>query len=176
MTFSAKFAIIYGWFIRFFTFFFPEIPFFQAVRGYLYSFAMKKCGSNFKVSYNVVLNRLELLEVGDNVYFACGCVVVGGGKIKIGSNVLFGPNVVLAAANHKFDGKTFLNGYEFGEIVIEDNSWIGANVSLLMGTHIPASSVVGAGTVCNKKFNEPYSLIAGVPARCIKDIRRDIQR
>lgn len=171
MTLLDKFKSIYGWFVRVATFFLPEIPIVQRFRGWLYSFAMKKCGKNFKVSYSVVLNRLELLTVGNNVYFAAGCFIAGGGDIAIGDNVLFGPNVSIAAANHKFDGTNFLNGYIFGSVVVEDNCWIGGNSSLLMGAHIPCSSVLGAGSVCNKKFDQPFSLLAGAPARYIKDIR-----
>lgn len=171
MNTSDKVRLLYSWWVRTVTFFLPEIPMFQIFRGWLYSFAMKNCGKKFKVSANVILNRLEKLEVGDNVYFASGCFVAGGGDITIGKNVLFGPNVNIAAANHKFDGESFKGGYVFGEVIVNDNCWIGGNCSLLMGTNIPAASIVGAGSVCNKNYCMPFSLIAGVPARIIKDIR-----
>lgn len=169
---KAKFLILYSWFIRISTFFFPDIPVFQRFRGWLYSFGMKKCGRRFRPSYNVVLNRLEKMEVGDNVYFACGCVVTGGGEVIIGDNVLFGPNVVISAANHLFDGTSFTNGYEFGKVTVESNTWIGGNVSLLKDTHIPHTCIVGAGAVCTKPFATPFSLIGGAPAKIIKDFRK----
>lgn len=168
---KAKFLILYSWFIRTVTYFFPDVPVVQSCRGWLYSFGMKKCGKRFRPSYNVVLNRLDKLEVGNNVYFACGCVITGGGEVLIGDNVLFGPNVVISAANHKFDGTTFTQLYDFGKVTIESNAWIGANVSLLKDTYIPHTSIVGAGSVCTKAFEIPFSLIAGVPAQVIRDFR-----
>lgn len=168
---KAKFLILYSWFIKSVTFFFPDVPIFQRFRGWLYSFGMKKCGSRFRPSHNVVLNRLDKLEVGNNVYLACGCVVTGGGDVFIGDNVLFGPNVVVSSANHKFDGVSFTKEYSFGSVTIESNAWIGANASLLKDTIIPHTSIVGAGSVCNKRFDKPFSLIAGTPARIIKDFR-----
>jgi acetyltransferase-like isoleucine patch superfamily enzyme len=170
MPLSKNFLIIYTWFVRVITFFLPDIPVFQKLRGWLYSFGMKKCGKRFRVSYNVILNRLELLEIGENVYFAAGCIVVGGGEISIGDNVLFGPNVILAASNHKFDGESFAKEYVFGKVVIEKNCWIGGNSSILMGAHVPHSSIVGAGSVCTGPLTQPHSLYAGAPARYIKSI------
>lgn len=169
----SNFLILYSWFVRCATFFLPDIPPFQMLRGWLYSFGMKKCGGKFRVSHDVILNRIDLLDVGTNVYFSTGCVIAGGGDIRIGSNVIFGPNVVIAAANHKFDGESFVNQYAFGQVIIESNCWIGANVSVLMGTFIASSCVIGAGSVCNKLYDKPQSLYAGVPARFIKKIENE---
>ena len=110
---------------------------------------MKKAGNNFRVSFNVVLTGLEFMEVGDNVYFACGCVTTGRGSITVGNNVQFGPNTVLASANHMLIDGRFDQHYQVGSIGVEENSWIGANVTLLAGCSIPKSSVVGAGSVVN---------------------------
>lgn len=170
MTMRSKATILYGWLVRTFLFFLPEIPLCQRLRGRLYAFGMKSCGRRFKVSANVVLNRLELLSVGNDVYFAAGCFIAGGGEVQIGSEVLFGPHVNISAERHVFNGRSFLGGYEFGKIVIEDGCWIGGNSSILMGTRIPKSSVVGAGSVCNKVYEQPNSLIAGVPAKIIKSL------
>jgi acetyltransferase-like isoleucine patch superfamily enzyme len=170
MSFTDKLKLFYGWIVRVGTGWMPDIPVCQSFRGWMYSFAMKKCGFRFRVCHNVILNRLELMEVGNNVYFGPGSVVSGGGDIIIGDNVLVGPNVVFSAANHKFDGKTFVNGYVFGKIIVGNDVWIGSNVSLLMGAVIPDSSIVGAGSVFNKSFEKPFSLYAGVPATYIKSI------
>lgn len=166
----VRILILYSWFIRTMTFFLPEIPLFQRLRGALYAIGMKKCGRRFRVSFNVVINHLETLEVADNVYLACGVVITGAGRLVIGSDVLVGPNVVVATSKHVFNGTNFLSGYEHGQVVIEVGSWIGANASLLMGTHIGASSVVGAGAIVNASFKETKVLIAGNPARVVKSL------
>ena len=52
-------------------------------------------------------------------------------------------------------------------VIIEDDVWLGCNVTILKGVTIGRGSVVAAGAVVTKSC-EPYSLIAGVPARVIK--------
>lgn len=165
--------LLYSWMVRSFTFFFPEIPLLQSFRGWLYSFGMRKCGGRFRVSFNVVINHLEALEVGNNVYLACGTVLTGAGNIILGNNVLIGPNVILASSKHAYSGTDFLGGYLHGDIVIERGSWIGGNSTILLGSHIHEASVVGAGSVCNRDYMRSQVLIAGVPAKVIKGLEID---
>lgn len=165
---KVKFLILYSWWVRTITFFLPEIPIFQSFRGWLYSFGMKQCGKRFRVSFNAVINHLETLSVGDNVYFACGTVITGAGKVFVGTDTLIGPYVLVASSKHVFHNTNFLGGYEHGEIVIEEGCWIGGHASLIMGTYIHRASVVGAGSVCNRDYLDSHVLIAGMPATVIK--------
>ena len=57
------------------------------------------------------------------------------------------------------------------EIRIDDDVWIGANAVITAGVHIGSHSVVAAGAVVTKDVPE-YSVVAGVPAKVIKTIRR----
>ena len=52
-------------------------------------------------------------------------------------------------------------------IVIKDDVWIGSKCILLSGTYLEKGCVVSAGSVVSGKF-DPYSVIAGNPARVIK--------
>ena len=52
-------------------------------------------------------------------------------------------------------------------VVIEDDVWTGANVTILKGVTIGRGSVIAAGAVVTKSF-PPYSIIGGVPAKLIK--------
>ena len=52
-------------------------------------------------------------------------------------------------------------------VVIEDDVWIGANVTRLKGVTIGRGSVVAAGAVVTKSC-PPYSIIGGVPAKVLK--------
>lgn len=52
---------------------------------------------------------------------------------------------------------------------IKDDVWIGAGVIILSGITIGECSVIGAGAVVTQDV-EPYTVVAGVPARKIKDI------
>lgn len=52
-------------------------------------------------------------------------------------------------------------------VVIEDDVWAGANVTILKGVTIGRGSVIAAGAVVTKSC-PPYSIIGGVPARVIR--------
>ena len=52
-------------------------------------------------------------------------------------------------------------------VIIEDDVWTGANVTILKGVTIGRGSVIAAGAVVTKSF-PPYSIIGGVPAKLLK--------
>ena len=55
------------------------------------------------------------------------------------------------------------------KIIIEDEVWIGANVTILPGIKVGKCSVIGAGSIVTKDVPE-YSIVAGIPAKVIKKI------
>lgn len=54
-----------------------------------------------------------------------------------------------------------------GTIEIANDVWIGMNSTILSGCKIATGCIVGANTVINKQFDEPYSIIVGNPARVV---------
>ena len=93
-----------------------------------------------------------------------------GGKIYIGDNVLIGPRVLMRATDHAFsriDVPIWQQGHIPGVIRIEDDVWIGGNVTVLGGTTIGKGAVVAAGAVVNDDV-PPFSVVGGVPARHLK--------
>lgn len=91
-----KLSLIYAWSVRTLFFFLPDFPLFMRFRGWLYGVGMEKCGRNFQVAHSAVLNSLDRIKVGDNVYIANFCSLIPNGLIEIGSNTLFGPGVVVS--------------------------------------------------------------------------------
>lgn len=62
------------------------------------------------------------------------------------------------------------NGYcaiSKGDIVVDDDVWIGYGATILSGVHIGQGVIIGAGAVVAKDV-PPYAIIGGVPARVIK--------
>ena len=53
------------------------------------------------------------------------------------------------------------------DIIVEEDVWIGARVTLCAGAHINRGSIVAAGAVVTKEF-PPYTVLGGVPAKFIK--------
>ncbi|VUX54863.1 putative enzyme [uncultured Woeseiaceae bacterium] len=93
-----------------------------------------------------------------------------GGAIRIGENCLFGPNVMMRTANHRYDNPDLpirQQGHATNDISIEDDVWISGNVVILGGVHIGRGAVIGAGAVVTKDI--PSMAIAiGIPAKVIK--------
>lgn len=93
-----------------------------------------------------------------------------GGKIVIKDNVIIGPNVVLRASDHNFESIDLPirdQGHTGGDIFIENDVWICANVVITKDVRVGAHSVIGAGSVVTSDV-EPYSIVAGVPAKLIR--------
>ena len=95
-----------------------------------------------------------------------------GNGIKIGNNVLMGPNCSLTPSNHNFnDKKTLIRLQGFqpskGGIVIEDDVWLGANVTVLDGAIIRKGCIIGANSMVIS-HTEEYGIYVGIPAIKIK--------
>ena len=88
----------------------------------------------------------------------------------MGSNVIMGQKVSFHAENHLYDRMDLLirhQGTTCQGIVIEDNCWIGSNVTILDGAHIATGCVIGAGSIV-KGYIPPNSIAVGAPARVIR--------
>ena len=91
------------------------------------------------------------------------------GTIKIGNDVIFGPNVYVTNHNHGVKkGKLIRNqSYVAKNTIIGNDVWIGANVSILAGVNIGNGAVIGAGAVVTKNIPE-NAIACGNPAKVIK--------
>ncbi|MBH1940893.1 sugar O-acetyltransferase [Mobilitalea sibirica] len=110
------------------------------------------------------------ISVGDNFYANSNCNILDCAKVKIGDNVLFGPNVNLYTPEHAFDKEERARGYEQSlPITIGNDVWICGSVSILSGVTIGDNTIIGAGSVVTKDI--PANVIAaGVPCKVIREI------
>lgn len=93
------------------------------------------------------------LVIGAHSSFGPFGYVGCSGKITIGNNVMFGPKCSLFAENHNFSdvgANIKSQGVNQKGIIIEDDCWIGSNVTILDGVTIGKGSVIGAGTLVTK--------------------------
>lgn len=126
---------------------------------------------NSKFSYNSIFIGDDVF-IGDRAYFFAALSF-----IKIGNKVMFGPNVTIRGGNHSSHiiGKKLFD-YRLEDkletddqpVIIEDDVWIGTNVTILKGVTIGEGAIVAAGSVVTKSI-EPFSIYGGVPAKKIKD-------
>ena len=108
--------------------------------------------------------------MGNNVYANFNLTLVDDGNIYIGDNVMFGPNVTIATANHPILPELREKGLQYNKDVhIGKNVWIGAGVVIVPGITIGNNSVIGAGSVVVKDI--PANVVAvGNPCRVLREI------
>lgn len=90
------------------------------------------------------------------------------GQISIGKGSYIAPNVGIITSNH--------NIYDLDEhdapkdVIIGDRCWIGMNAVVLPGVVLGPQTIVGAGAVVTKSFPQGKCIIAGNPAKLIREI------
>lgn len=110
------------------------------------------------------------VHIGDNSSVGQGTVLYGNGGLTIGNNVLIAGQCFIVASSHNFDRTDIPiseQGFSSAGIVIGNDVWIGAGVKILDGVEIGSGCVVGANSVVNRSV-EPYSVVAGTPAKLIR--------
>ncbi|MEK6921264.1 MAG: acyltransferase [Nanoarchaeota archaeon] len=136
-------------------------------------------GDYFQTGHHALIR--EQNTIGDHVSVGTNAVLESGNKIgnnvrihslcflentTIGNNVFIGPHVVFTDDPHPACPR--YKECVLGAIV-EDHVSIGANSTILPGIRIGKNSLIGAGSVVTKDV-APNSVVAGVPARKIKEI------
>ncbi len=166
-----KFLLMWSWFVRTILFFLPDIPVIMRFRGFMYSLGMKKCGRNFQVAHNVIINSLEGLTVGNNVYFAMNSVFFTHYNVTLGDNIMFGPGCLLTCGNHTFFNESYRYGAAiYKDVTIGNGCWIGAHCVVLSGAYLPDRSVLAAGAILTHHLDDKKedSVYGGIPAKYIK--------
>jgi len=96
-----------------------------------------------------------------------GIYINGMNGIEFGYNVYIAPGVKIISANH--DIYDYSKHIKSKSIKIGNNVWIGANAIILPGVEIADDCVIGAGAVVTKSFLKQGSIIAGNPAKAIRN-------
>ncbi|GAA6491056.1 MAG TPA: sugar O-acetyltransferase [Candidatus Bariatricus faecipullorum] len=110
------------------------------------------------------------ISIGNHFYANFDCVMLDGGGIEIGDNVLFGPRVGIYTSNHALDAEERMAGACYAKkVTIGNRVWIGAGVHINQGVTIGDNTVIGSGSVVTSDI--PANVVAaGVPCRVIREI------
>ena len=141
-----------------------------------YKSQMKECGTNVSLHPSTsVYFGLKNLSLGSNVSIPrFSHIFCTEAPLTIGNNVIFGPAPTIVTGDHRIDeiGKPIFSSYDKlpendTPVIIEDDVWVGAHVTILKGVTIGRGSVIAAGAVVNNS-TPPYSISCGVPAKTIR--------
>ena len=108
--------------------------------------------SMFNTDKDIVLKIGHFCSIASNVHFLCG-----------------GDHYLNRALTFPVQKKLFDidEATSKGQIVVDDDVWIGTNALILSGVHIGKGAVVAAGSVVTKDV-PPFAIVGGVPAKLIK--------
>lgn len=129
------------------------------------------------------LGNYSVIESNACINNAVGDVIIGDytriglhntiiGPVTIGNHVNLAQGITVTSLNHNFEDKEKRideQGVSTTPVTIGDDVWIGANAVILPGVHVGQHCVIAAGAVVTKDVPD-HSLVAGVPAKIIKQI------
>ena len=111
--------------------------------------------------HNVMLSGGGSLQLGSNVHIGSNSFIRADGGLKIGNNVIISRNLVLYTNSHNYEGMRlpFDETYKQSPVIIEDNVWIGMNVTISPGTIIREGAIIGLGSRVFKEV--PKGVVVG---------------
>lgn len=120
-----------------------------------------------EIETNVRMIGVPQIVCGTDFYANVGCHFLG--EITFGNYVMVGPQTVIWGRNHSMNMNIpmKLQPSQSSPIVIGDDVWIGAHVTILKGITIGCGAVVGAGSVVVHNV-PPYAVVVGNPAHIVK--------
>lgn len=110
------------------------------------------------------------ITIGSNVSINEWTYLNGYGGLSIGNHVRIGHRTSIITSDHIFSDKSkpiFQQGLIGSKVVIEDDVWIGCNVTILKGVRVGKGAIIAAGSLVLEDVPS-RAVVAGVPARVVK--------
>lgn len=132
-----------------------------------------KAGENAHIEPPFYCDYGKNIEVGKNFFANYNCTILDVGKVVIGDNVMFAPNVSIYTAGHPVHPDSRNSGYEYGiSITIGNQVWIGGNTVINPGVTIGSNVVIGAGSVVTRDIPD-NTIAVGNPCKVLREISED---
>jgi maltose O-acetyltransferase len=112
------------------------------------------------------------VTIGCNSIINRGVLLDGRSSLTIGDNVSVSEEVMLLTLEHDPDSPAFEK--RGAPIVVKDRVFVGTRAIILPGVTIGEGAVVAAGAVVTRDV-EPYTIVAGVPARFLRQRSRNLE-
>jgi maltose O-acetyltransferase len=146
---------------------FNKIPFANVRNTFARHYLVLGKDSNILMNVEILNGSLKKsqIQIGDNSAVNSRCLLDGRvGTITIGNNVDIARETNIFTLEH--DPNSDFHDSRSGNVVIEDYVWIASRVTILPGVKIGRGAVVASNAVVTKDV-EPYSIVAGIPAKKI---------
>ncbi|WP_066874218.1 acyltransferase [Clostridium mediterraneense] len=140
------------------------------IKNNSYNKKIKKRGNNIIINGIISVDNISNLYLGNYVFLNNGMKINAMSEVRIGNNVIFGPEVMIWSADHNYENADTIpydsKVKDLG-VIIEDNVWIGGRVTILPGVRISEGAIIGMGSVVTRDV--PYcAIVGGNPARILK--------
>jgi acetyltransferase-like isoleucine patch superfamily enzyme len=142
--------------------------------------SIPRCWADIRLGANVALDdgvviviggppRADKIVIGANTYVNRYTIFDAHRQLHIGERVMIGPHCYFTDADHSTDPESSVQVQPMRHkpLIIEDEAWIGAHVTVLPGVRIGKGAVLGAGSVVTRDI-PPMAVAIGSPARVVR--------
>lgn len=147
----------------------PGKDIFRRFRSIVGKRCLDKAGQNVNIEHMADFGTGIGMEIGNNSGLGINCRVRG--PLKIGNDVMMGPDVVILSGGHVFDRTDIPMRLQGGKksqtTIIGDDVWIGTRSIIMPGVKIGRGVIIGSGAVVTKDVPD-YAIVGGIPAKVIR--------
>jgi acetyltransferase-like isoleucine patch superfamily enzyme len=132
----------------------------------------QNAGVPWAIHHTSTIHSPEKITRGINVYpgDSPGVYINANNGVTIGDYTNIGPNVGIVSSNHDFIDNDIQ--VQAAPIIIGRHCWLGMGAIILPEVVLGDFTIVGAGAIVTKSFPEGYCVLAGNPARIIKQLNK----
>lgn len=146
----------------------------KKLRAFCAKMILAKCGEGINVEKGAIF--ASNVELGNHSGIGINARI--SGRCIIGDNVMMGPECMIYTTNHAIDRTDIPMNMQGNEaerpVVIEDDVWIGARVTILPGCHIHKGSVIAAGAVVTEDVAS-FAVVGGGAGKSFEKKKMMIQ-
>lgn len=130
---------------------------------------LRRCGPGLHIHPPFDISGNQMMEVGTNVHINSQSFIRASGGLIIGNNVHIGPRLTIYTVNHVYESSALPYDESIVKkpVVIGDNVWIGACVTIVPGVSIGEGAIIAAGSVVAKNVPK-LAVVGGVGCRVLK--------